>query len=115
MGNFSVSDEDRLQTHAYQLLDLATTDGDKFEIRNVNSLFLRLPIAADYETQSMLYIRVRALDDGTPVPQFVDSVIGIRVLNVNERPSAVVLIPNATLPGESRDGSPVSIVFASRN
>eukprot|EP00041_Stephanoeca_diplocostata_P007374 m.104083 g.104083 ORF g.104083 m.104083 type:complete len:2579 (-) comp16843_c0_seq15:2298-10034(-) len=101
VGNFTVADEDRDQTHWLQILDPISTDGGKFEIRNGHSLFLGASITADYEVQSELYLRVRAYDNGTPVARFVDAAFVVHVANVNERPTAVVLAPTTTVPGTS--------------
>ena len=49
---------------------------------------LRTAVALNYEEQSTYIIKVRSYDNGSPA-LYVDQVFTIRVIDVNERPSAL--------------------------
>ena len=99
LGEFSSVDQDQLDKHAYTLVDSA---GGRFTIRG-NQLVTSTTANLNYELKSLYKIIVRSTDSGSP-PRYFDKTFDVRVLDVNEIPTAVAL-PSNDVPENSAKGT----------
>ena len=100
IGNFTTLDEDVGQSHVYSILG----NNDVFAI-NESSLVVAWAEKLDFESRDQWMLRVRSTD---PLGSSVTSVIEIRVFDVNENPSGIVLSSASFL-----EHSPLNTVIGS--
>lgn len=98
VGTLMTADEDEGQDHRYTLLDGASGN---FKLINNSEIRIATPNTGcllhggkycrlNYEAQSEYTIRVRSMDDGSPVQDFVMD-LTISLLDVNDKPRNVSL------------------------